>query len=504
MGISAYNRLHEPRGPETMNRFTTDLATVVWSLGWLATATSVTAAADGRLEVSRSHPYYFHDGDRHVLLVGVSDRAALTIWKNDKGFHWKTYLDDLATHRLNYVRQDVLSWGALSASVNYPAQFTNPAWPFRRVGPGSAVDGLPRFDLTRFDQSYFDHRLKPFLREAQQRGLYVELTLFEGFRGSRAFADSLYADQNNINRLGLAPRFVTSDAALSHPRLLAIQHALVDKVLAETAEFGNVIHEISNESGGKRWVAHFIDYLHAHPTHPSRLVSAGEQTSAFDPIEGENDVVIKHRGGGGLYATNRDVRNHHDALLRFRAGKPVSHNEYFLFANRSTHDVHFPRKMMWADFTGGGHSNFFDFSFWRGTGHTRADGRRSQSPPKEIMAGGQHLVEFISRNNVAFWNMTPHDELATIESPDESRGGTKRVDVFTLACPGEEYVCYLLGDGPATVALELPDRVFTVHWYDPKSGRFRGPRSTITGDRRRRLTSPDFQQDVVLHVRAVR
>ncbi len=101
-----------------MNRFTTNLVIVVWSLGWVATATSATAA-EGRLQVSRSHPYYFQDGDRHVLLVGVSDRAALTIWENDKGFHWRRYLDDLATHRLNYARQDVFAWGALSASVNY-------------------------------------------------------------------------------------------------------------------------------------------------------------------------------------------------------------------------------------------------------------------------------------------------------------------------------------------------------------------------------------------------
>ena len=29
----------------------------------------------GRLEVGPEHPYYFRDGERHVVLVGVSDRA---------------------------------------------------------------------------------------------------------------------------------------------------------------------------------------------------------------------------------------------------------------------------------------------------------------------------------------------------------------------------------------------------------------------------------------------
>ncbi|HJN12258.1 MAG: DUF6298 domain-containing protein [Pirellulaceae bacterium] len=484
-----------------MSRLTTSIVINVWFLCWLV-AGPVLIAADGRLEVSPTHPYYFRDGDRHVLLLGVSDRDVFTIWENDKGFSWRAYLDVLAAHRLNYVRQDVFSWRGIATWVRYPGQYSNPAWPFRRVGPDKAVDGLPRFDLTQFDQSYFDDRLSPFIRAARKRGIYVELTLFEGCRRASSFADSLYADENNVNHLGLEPRLATSDSALDHPRLLSIQHGFVDKVLAETADFGNVIYEVANETGGKRWVSHFVDYIHSHPTHPSSLVAAGEQTSAFDPRRGENDVVVKHRGGGGLYATDSDVRNHHDALLRFRVGKPVSHNEYFLFANRSTRDVNFPRKMMWADFTAGGHSNFFDFTFWRGTGRTTNDGQRSRPPPEEILKGGQYLLEFVSRNHVPFWAMEPHDELAEIRKIRDSGNEQKHQDVFTFARPGEEYVCYVLGDGPATVAVQLPDGVYTARWYDPKSGRFLSPTSTANGGDRRRLSSPDFEQDIVLHIRA--
>ncbi len=481
-----------------MNRFVTAAPLAAWLLCCPATNTHV-RAADGRLEVCPEHPGYFRHGNRHVLLVGVSDRDALSIWENDKGFSWRKYLDRLATHRINYVREDVFRWGGLTTWRKYPGQFSHPAWPFLRVGPGKAADGLPKFDLTRFDQSYFDGRLKPFLREAKQRGIYVELTLFEGFRKQRDFAGSLYADKNNINRLGLRPRLVTSDEALDLPRLLYVEQAFVDKVLAETADFSNVIYEISNETGGKRWVAHFVDYIHSHP---GNLVSAGEQTSAFDPCKGENDIVVKHRGGGGPYSTNADVRNHHDALLRFRVGKPVTHNEYFLFVNGSTDDVGFPRKMMWADFTAGGHSNFYDFTFWRGTGRTVDDGRPSRPPPKEILQGAQHLLEFVRRNDVPFWAMAPHDELAGIETAGKRGQERKPVDVLTLANPGREYVCYLLGNGPATVAVRLPDRVFTVHWYDPKTGQFLGPKATLAGPGRRLLASPAFREDVVLHIRA--
>jgi len=447
-----------------------------------------------RLEICSKHPYYFRDGDRHIVLVGVSDRSLFTIWENDKGFSWRKYLDDLSDHHLNYVRQDVFSWGILLAPVNYPVQFSNPARLFARTGPGVAIDGKPKFDLTKFDQSYFNERLKPFLREAAKRGIYVELTLFEGFRAREDFKESLYAEQNNINKLGLRPGGITSDATLDNPRLIAIQHAYVDKVLAETAEFGNVIYEIANETGGRRWVTHFIDYIHNHPSHPSRLVSAGEQSSSFEPRKGANDIVIKHRGGGGLYATNADVRNHHVALLQFLVGKPVSHNEYFLYANRSTDDVNFPRKMMWADFTAGGHSNFYDFTFWRGTGRTLDEGQPSRSPPDAILFGGKYLQDFLADNEVEFWTMTPHDELATVE-------GEKKPYVFTLARPDEEYICYVLGDGQVTVSIRLRNGPFIARWYEPKQGRFVTEMEKVQGDGRCVFKSPVFEQDIVLYVR---
>lgn len=453
---------------------------------------AVAASQAGRLEICPQHPYYFRDGDCHVVLVGVSDRSLFTIWQNNKGFSWRKYLGELADHHLNYVRQDVFSWGTLLAPVHYPAQFSNPAWPFIRPGPGMAIDGRPKFDLTKFDQSYFEERLKPFLREAETRGIYVELTLFEGFHSS-GFAESLYAEANNINLPGLQPADVTSDIALSNPGLMAIQHAYVDKVLAETAEFGNVIYEIANETGGKQWVAHLIEYIHHHPMHPCRLVSAGEQTSAFDPRTGTNDIVVKHRGGAGLYATDADVYNHHLALLRFRVGKPVIHNEYFLFANRSTDDVNFPRKMMWADFTAGGHSNFFDFAFWRGTGRTVNEGQPSRMPPSEILSGGQYLLSFLTENKVKFWAMSPHDELAVVK-------GKNKPCIFTLARPGEEYVCYVLGDGPLTIELRPMEGSFTARWYDPKGGRFLCSVRRVQGEGRCVFRSPDFEQDIVLYL----
>jgi hypothetical protein len=149
--------------------------------------------------------------------------------------------------------------------------------------------------------------------------------------------------------------------------------------------------------------------------------------------------------------------------------------------------------MMWADFTAGGHSNFFDFTFWRGTGRTLNDGQPSRSPPSEILLGGQYLLDFITNNKVKFWTMSPHDEL-TVE-------GNHKTFVFTLAAPGEEYICYVLGDVPVTITLKLPTGSFVARWYGPKSGQFFVDAQRIESNGQYIFRTPAFKQDIVLHLR---
>ncbi|MBI4326250.1 MAG: hypothetical protein HY674_13445 [Chloroflexi bacterium] len=418
-----------------------------------------------RLHVAPQSPFYPRQGDRPLLLLGASDRQALTLWRNDKGFDWRRYLDDLAANGFNYVRQDVTAWTELSGFRRNPAQFSQPRWAFARTGPGVAADGEPRFDLSRPDENYFHDRLIPFVREAERRGLIVELTLFEDSRSRRGFADSLYAATNNVNALGLMPGDDPhADAALDNARLRSLQEAYVTRVLEATREFGNVIYEVANETGGARWVAHFVEFIHER--WPGALVSAGEQSSAYDPVSGRCDMVVKHRGTGGLYRTDEEVARHRASLVKFRrGGKPVLHNEFFLFANRSTDDVNFVRKMIWADFTGGGHANFYDFTWWRGTGRTRTEGSPSQRPPSEVLNAAQFLRRFVEEGRVPFWAMAPHDELA-------GRAGGKGTSPFVFARPGAVYVVYLIQGGPVALDLSATPVPLIARWFDPRQGRF--------------------------------
>ncbi len=443
------------------------MPTRVLALLYLGFIAPQQAVCDPRIAIDPSHPFYPRWGDRYLLLVGASDRQALAIWQSEKGFHWRRYLREMAPHGFNYLRQDVTAWIGLASFASHPAQFTNPRWAFRRTGPGTSVDSKPRFDLTRLDEGYFQERLVPFLREAERLGLVVELTLFDDCRSRRAFRDCLYAPENNVNDLGLEPGDDPhGDGALKRSRLLSIQETYVNRVLQATKPFGNVIYEVANETGGSRWAEHFVEFIHLHL--PGALVSAGEQGSTYDPVAGKCDLVVKHRGKGGLYSTDEDVARHRKSLIEFRrAGKPVLHNEFFLFANRSTDDLHFVRKMFWADFTGGGHANFFDFTWHRGTGRTMDEGIPSQPLPEEILKAGRFLRKFIDEERIPFWKMEPHDELAF-----RSGNGPRP---FVLSRPGEIYIAYLVQGGSFQLDLKEASGSFTALWYHPSGGTFREP-----------------------------
>ncbi|MFQ6096851.1 MAG: hypothetical protein ACE5O2_03930 [Armatimonadota bacterium] len=445
-----------------------------------------------RLEVCPRHPYYFRDGGRHILLLGISDRSLFAIWRNPKGADWRAYLDALADCDANYVRHNVLEWDDVLVASRYPAQWTNLTWPFLRLGPGDAIDDKPRFDLTALDDSYFRDRVRPFIRHAAARGIYVELTLFDDV-GARRFQRSLYTDRNNVNELGLSPHEATSDAALRKPNVIAMQERYVDAVLRATHDFGNVIYEIANETGGARWVEHFVDYIHHHPQHPGRLVSAGEQNSDYDPRRGRCDIVVKHRGGKFVaYATDDDVLRHHDLLMKFRAGKPVTHNEFFLYANRSTQDPDFVRKMMWGDFTAGGHANFYDFSFWRGTGRTLDEGEPSRPWPTAITNGVAYLKKFLEDTGLPFWEMQPRPGIT------QSNGSI----VLPLVAETSHFLYYVLGSAPTRVRVSLPPGRFRARWYDPKVGEWIAEQA-IEGSQAVSLQAPEFRDDAVLYVSAI-
>jgi len=170
--------------------------------------------AKGPLRVHQRNPRYFDDGTgRAVYLTGSHNWCNL----QDGGttnpppvLDYDRYLDWMVTNNHNFIRLWVWEqarWAPWADGKNGNASdwFVRPAWAYVRTGPGKAVDGEPKYDLTRFNPAYFD-RLRERVQKAQSRGIYVSVMLFQGFSSNKAWLGGKpwnghpYHPENNIQR----------------------------------------------------------------------------------------------------------------------------------------------------------------------------------------------------------------------------------------------------------------------------------------------------------------
>ena len=138
--------------------------------------------AAGPLTVHPTNPRYFTDGSgRAVYLTGTHT------WANfqDSGssdppevFDYAGYLNFLESRNHNFIRLwawEQAKWGGWHSGDMYFSPLM-----YERTGPGTAVDGKPKFDLTSFNQAYFD-RLRTRVIQAGDKGIYVSIMLFDGW-----------------------------------------------------------------------------------------------------------------------------------------------------------------------------------------------------------------------------------------------------------------------------------------------------------------------------------
>ena len=128
--------------------------------------------------------------------------------------------------------------------------------PWPRTGPGSAKDGKPKFDLSVFDETYFD-RLRERIMAAGRAGIYASVMLFEGFSLHLTdVPDNIeghpFHAANNVNDIGITS-IVDYQVLPLDARVEALQSAYIRKVIDTVHDLPNVLYEVANESSGQRW-----------------------------------------------------------------------------------------------------------------------------------------------------------------------------------------------------------------------------------------------------------
>jgi hypothetical protein len=221
----------------------------------------------GPLVVSQSNPRYFAvadaDGAQEKLVyltgshVNNNFHDGLGLGRDcpddPERFDFEAYLDLLFKRGHNFIR--LWRWEQFRGHLA-PADvhFCMTPQPWPRTGPGSAKDGKPKFDLSAFNQTYFD-RLRERITRAGRTGMYASVMLFEGFSlHLTATPDNIeghpFHAANNVNDIGITS-IVDYQVLPLDDRVEALQRSYIRKVIDTVHDLPNILYEVANESSGQ-------------------------------------------------------------------------------------------------------------------------------------------------------------------------------------------------------------------------------------------------------------
>ena len=192
-----------------MLRFHLRLFLAALLLPWLAQSAQAQTMhpIDGPL-VASENPNYFKDPRGNVIILNGSQTwNTLQDWGSGGSpqvLDFPAFVRFLASHGHNFTllwRVEMPKFCSLPVTRSSPPDFTVSPQPWMRTGPGKATDDGLKFDLTKFDQSYFD-RLRARTEALRDAGIYAGVYLFTGefLNLFRCSSDGYpFTGANNVN-----------------------------------------------------------------------------------------------------------------------------------------------------------------------------------------------------------------------------------------------------------------------------------------------------------------
>jgi len=437
----------------------------------------------GPLRVHPRNPRWLADRTgRAVFLTGShtwANRQERGVEGKTPDFDYTGYLDFLERHGHNFIR--LWAWEHAQwmqfVGRDVPVRYAPLPWP--RTGPGKALDGKPKFDLTKLNGAYF-RRLRDRVAAARGRGLYVGVMLFQGFslaktRGDKAKGNAWHGHPfhraNNVNGIDGNPSGDDTGNevhTLKIPAVTRLQEAYVRKTIETVGDLDNVLWEIGNEChrGSAKWQHHMI-----------RFIRTVEAKRPKQHLIGMTGAPI---GTKELLASPADWIS--PPGKQWLTHPPAGDGRKIVVVDTDhcqpwDHDPSWP----WKCLLRGHHfilmDHYMDFRI----------GSPAEPDPKWDVTRGAMGAAARLAARVDLAAMVPMDKLA-------SSG-------YCLASPGTAYLVYLPTGGTVTVDLSGANCMLTLQWIDPRTGRTHLGRPFLGG--RRRLFAPPFRGDALLLIQAI-
>jgi hypothetical protein len=472
-------------------------------IGVMALAVSSHAIpAEGPLRVNPDNPRYFTAGRKiaggrfiSVYLTGShtwnnlvdmtgDDPKAPRLGKDELPFSYERFLENAGLYGHNFIRLwawDSTVWdtGANEGLGKKYLHRVSPQ-PWLRTGPGDALDGKPKFDLTKFNPAYFE-RLRQRVGDANDKGVYVSVMLFEGWgltHGNRrqtaasdgwAWRTHPFNPANNVNGLTIdgADELSGRVHVLGNRRINDLQAAYVRKVIDTVNDLDNVLYEVINEGGQKDWdwwvVRTVKEYEKAKPKqHPVGLTGHGAERLA-DMLASPADWVSPGRADG--YAEDPPPWD-------------AKHGKVSILDTDHVWGVGGSTDWVWKAFTRGHNPIFMDP--YDGFVLDKPGEQERWDAVRYALGRTRQFEEAVALSNVA-------------PLPDLASSG------YCLADPGREYIVYLPKGDTVTVDLTAATGPLVVQWLEADANNLQDG-GQVAGGARRELKSP-IKGPAVVHLK---
>jgi hypothetical protein len=431
------------------------------------------------------NPHYFLFREKPTILITSGEHYGAVL---NLDFDYIPYLDELQARGFNLTRTFTGAYVEPFGAFNIQKNTLAPAsgrfiCPWARSSTPGYANGGNKFDLNKWDDNYF-RRLKDFCHQASQRGIVVEVVLFCPFYGEEQWNLSPLKASNNVNGVGDVPR--NESLTMKHSSLVAVQEAMVRKVVHELRDFDNIYYEVCNEPyfGGVTldWQNHIIaTILNAEADFPSKHLIAQNIANGSAKIDNPNPAVSIFNFH---YASPDAVKLNHglnkvigDDETGFKGTDNLPYRAegwHFLLAGGGVYDN------LDYSFTAGQENGTFEFPSSQPGGGGPA--LRSQL---EILKDFLYSFDFIK--------MTPDDFVIKGGIPSDA-------SARALAEPGAAYAIYIQGGNQINLTLDIPVSDYKAEWLNPRTGKIDRTQDVNHRGGSLMLASPPYSEDIALRL----
>ena len=472
------------------------------------------AQNNGPLRVDPKNPRYFTDNSgKAILLAGSHTWANFQdmLYADNKKFDLDGYIAMLKANHHNFIRFWTWEQSRYAPWTKDDVYFT--PMPYARAGKALAQDGKPKFDLTKWNEEYFQ-RMRERVIKYKENGIFTSIMLFQGFSLNKTGISNdgdpwnghPFNIKNNINGINVPYTQKDDDVnptlhSMKNKNVLKLQEDYVKKVIDVLNDQDNVLYEIINEGGAKDWQYYMIDFIKAYEKTKPKQHPVG-MSHRIEPVMGNEDLM--NSNADWIEPSHSQQPNdwqypHANFIEDYFDNPPVNDGKKIKVMDTDHlwgHGGNY--KWVWKTVMRGHNLLFMDP--WEPLG-----GKLDEEKAAWIFIGGlsRDIPDYpdwdLVRKNMGYARTMLDTLNLNNLIPREDLSNTR----YCLTDNSTEFVIYFPEGGKGTIDLRKVTGEFSAVWFFPVLGRSLKPQRPVKGGEYRIVEVP-FTGDAVLVLKKIK